>query len=582
MTTLATMLAAAQRLLTYYNGDEKTAQNPGGLTGVGGMADNWDPCIQDIGTVANGVGDAMTAASTSEGNAGESAEAAAESALSAQQDAQATAADRQATGQDRQATAADRQAVAQDRTAVEGSASAAATSATLSGQYAAAAGGSIPSVRLTWDTGTADADPGNGKLRLNNATVTAATALYVDNLDTAGASITTVLDRWTASTNTTKGTLRIAHRTDATKWVEYQVTGTVVDGTGYRKITLTGGAGPGGFAAGDPVAVGFSRAGDMPSSFSAGTAAAPGWAVTGDADTGIAQIGGADTLSVVTGGAERVRWGSGTSLIKGTWLKIQDAADSVIGMLGPTGAGTSVVGTFSNHDAEMRAGNLLALLVKYVAGAARWLIVTPSAGGNVKVSTNAGGLDVNAADGSTVNVGGGQTGASPAAVNIPETGHATSRRASLQMGSWVLNQDTSATGARDFGLYSGAIAGLVFLIDATLGVWTFMRAVVAKPVNLSNVSGTVTLDLSLGNRFDMVLVGNVILANPTNGTPGQTVIINAKQDGTGGRTISVGTYFKTKSAAGITLSTAANARDKIVLEQYSATEVDTAIGKDWR
>ncbi|AWB07488.1 hypothetical protein A6A40_20905 (plasmid) [Azospirillum humicireducens] len=83
MTTLANMLAAAQRLLTYYNGDEKTAQNPGGLTGVGGMADNWDPCIQDIGTVANGVGTAMTAASTSEGNAAASATAAAGSATAA-------------------------------------------------------------------------------------------------------------------------------------------------------------------------------------------------------------------------------------------------------------------------------------------------------------------------------------------------------------------------------------------------------------------------------------------------------------------------------------------------------------------
>ena len=263
MTTLANMLAAAQRLLNYYNGDEKTAQNPGGLTGVGGMADNWDPCIQDIGTVANGVGTAMTAASTSEGNAAASASAAAGSAQSAQQNAQATAVDRQATGQDRQATAQDRQAVAQDRTAVEGSASAAAGSATLAGQYANAAGGSLPSVRLTWDTATTDADPGNGKVRLNNATPSAATALYVDNVDAAGASIATVLDRWTFSTAVVKGTLRIAHRTDATKWLEYQVTGTVVDGTGYRKITVTGGTGPGGFTAGDPVAVGFSRAGDV-------------------------------------------------------------------------------------------------------------------------------------------------------------------------------------------------------------------------------------------------------------------------------------------------------------------------------
>lgn len=83
MTTVATMLAAAQRLLTYYNGDEKTAQNPGGLTGVGGMADNWDPCIQDIGTVGTGVGDALSAASSSEGNAAASASAAAGSATAA-------------------------------------------------------------------------------------------------------------------------------------------------------------------------------------------------------------------------------------------------------------------------------------------------------------------------------------------------------------------------------------------------------------------------------------------------------------------------------------------------------------------
>ncbi|MBP2310700.1 hypothetical protein GBZ48_35565 [Azospirillum melinis] len=63
---------------------------------------------------------------------------------------------------------------------------------------------------------------------------------------------------------------------------------------------------------------------------------------------------------------------------------------------------------------------------------------------------------------------------------------------------------------------------------------------------------------------------------------GQTVIVNAKQDGVGGRTISVGTFFKTKGNSGIALSTAANARDKIVLEQYSGTEIDTVVGKDYR
>ncbi len=57
MITRAALLAAALRLLGYYNGNDYSAGNPGGMSGVGGMATNWEPCIQDIGTVANGVGE---------------------------------------------------------------------------------------------------------------------------------------------------------------------------------------------------------------------------------------------------------------------------------------------------------------------------------------------------------------------------------------------------------------------------------------------------------------------------------------------------------------------------------------------
>lgn len=57
MITRAALLAAALRLLGYYNGNDYSADNPGGMSGVGGMATNWEPCIQDIGAVANGVGE---------------------------------------------------------------------------------------------------------------------------------------------------------------------------------------------------------------------------------------------------------------------------------------------------------------------------------------------------------------------------------------------------------------------------------------------------------------------------------------------------------------------------------------------
>lgn len=52
----------------------------------------------------------------------------------------------------------------------------------------------------------------------------------------------------------------------------------------------------------------------------AGSAAAPSVTITGDTNTGIAQVGGADTLGITTGGVERLRVGSDgsqTSVIPG-------------------------------------------------------------------------------------------------------------------------------------------------------------------------------------------------------------------------------------------------------------------------
>ncbi|SMF83192.1 hypothetical protein SAMN02982917_5485 [Azospirillum oryzae] len=355
---------ALDRLKKYNLGPFSLSSNPFGLTGAGGPDTNLEPMLGDVATVGQASADNAIAAEGSAAAAADSEDAAAGSAQSAQQDAQATAADRQATGLDRQATAADRQAVAQDRTAVEGSASAASTSATLSGQYAAAAGGAVPSVRLAWDTGTADADPGNGKVRLNSATVTAATALYVDNLDAAGASITTVLDRWTASTNTTKGTLRIAHRTDATKWLEFQVTGTVVDGTGYRKITVTGGTGPGGFGADDPVAVGFVRAGDVGAQGPAGPAGATGpTGATGDTGA-VGPVGPITTYWCGTAGgtanALTAITSSGlSSLTRGqvVGLKIGAAANSGAATLNVDGIGGKAI---QKNGAALVGGELVA------------------------------------------------------------------------------------------------------------------------------------------------------------------------------------------------------------------------------
>ena len=76
-------------------------------------------------------------------------------------------------------------------------------------------------------------------------------------------------------------------------------------------------------------------------------------------------------------------------------------------------------------------------------------------------------------------------------------------------------------------------------------------------------TGSVTLDFSTNQNFVLTFTGNVTLANPSTEQVGQAGVIVCIQDGTGSRTLSLGSQYKTAGDAGITLSTAANAVDII-------------------
>lgn len=77
----------------------------------------------------------------------------------------------------------------------------------------------------------------------------------------------------------------------------------------------------------------------------------------------------------------------------------------------------------------------------------------------------------------------------------------------------------------------------------------------------ASTTGNVTLDFSSYQNFVLTLTGNVTLDNPTTEVVGQSGFIVLIQDGTGGRTLSLGSEYKTAGAAGITLSTAASTTD---------------------
>ena len=76
-------------------------------------------------------------------------------------------------------------------------------------------------------------------------------------------------------------------------------------------------------------------------------------------------------------------------------------------------------------------------------------------------------------------------------------------------------------------------------------------------------TGSVTIDFSAHQNFVLTLTGNVTLANPSTESVGQSGVFVFIQDGTGSRTLSLGTDYESPAAGGITLSTAASAVDVV-------------------
>ena len=84
---------------------------------------------------------------------------------------------------------------------------------------------------------------------------------------------------------------------------------------------------------------------------------------------------------------------------------------------------------------------------------------------------------------------------------------------------------------------------------------------------------TITPNFANGNMFSVTIAGNRTLANPTNAQPGQVGSIFVKQDGTGSRTLSFGVNWHFPAASAPTLTTTANAVDRIDYVVYAANAV---------
>jgi hypothetical protein len=86
---------------------------------------------------------------------------------------------------------------------------------------------------------------------------------------------------------------------------------------------------------------------------------------------------------------------------------------------------------------------------------------------------------------------------------------------------------------------------------------------------------TITPDFATANNFTVTLGGNRTIANPTNLTAGQSGSIFIVQDGTGSRTGAWGSYWDFAAGSAPTLTTDANAVDRVDYVVRSSTSIHT-------
>ena len=176
----------------------------------------------------------------------------------------------------------------------------------------------------------------------------------------------------------------------------------------------------------------------------------------------------------------------------------------------------------------------------------------------------AGGV-VNLADDKKITFGNGQDleiyhDASNSIIKDSGVGRLYIAASTLQVTNAAIDE-TSAT-------FSTAGAATLYFANASkfattaTGVAVTGTVLATTDTDTSN-TGSVTLDFAANQNFVLTLTGNVTLANPSTEQVGQAGVFVFIQDGTGSRTLSLGTDYETPAGGGITLSTAAGSVDVV-------------------
>ena len=217
---------------------------------------------------------------------------------------------------------------------------------------------------FTLDTGTADSDPGNGRLRFNVTGGSSPTVIRMDDLTSAGTNISSLFSSIGANGSAIKGAIRMVAAMDPTKFALFDITG-VTTNTGYRNISVAprGSASASIFSGVTDVVIFVDRVGDVGPGGSMFQAylplviAAPASSVdylnafTTAFDTYVIKVQGLKlsapaipTLQLATGGATIIGLGPMTA---GASNSVVDWSNNAGGKLGAGNQGTGYASSFT-------------------------------------------------------------------------------------------------------------------------------------------------------------------------------------------------------------------------------------------
>ncbi len=454
-------------------------------------------------------------------------------------------------------------------------------------------------VSMQYSTTTTDSDPGAGFIRLNNTSLNSATIMYVDDSDGA-TDISAWVQSWDNSSSGSKGFITLAGNPNSSSpLVIFKVNGAVTDASGYTKVPVAYVAGSTSITNSAEISVQFSPSGDgdvagLDYTFSTTT-------TDSDPGTGVLRlnhgtIGSATAIYIDDSDANSadisaylLTWDDSTnSADRGQIYITKKSAPANFAIFKVSGASTdasgyvklavthvSSNGSFSNTDPIAvefnRTGNAGADGTMSGPGSSTDNAVARFNGTSGETVQNSGvTLDdsnhMSFPDSAKAQFGGSNDlqiyhDASHSYINDAGTGNLKIASSQIDLLGGTDAGETMATFVDDGAvtLYHDNTAKIA---TSATGVSITGTVLATTDTDTSN-TGSVTLDFGANQNFVLTLTGNVTLANPSTEQVGQAGVIVCIQDGTGSRTLSLGTDYETAGGAGITLSTAASAVDVI-------------------